>query len=134
MVKLGDHIGRLGRPDEVWAFLETEATRGDPASVLATMDHYARNHAFLMNVGPEKGRLLHTLTNWGSGERLGNGQYAPSGVDFPIWSGGQHYPAAANCSLPPRQWCAAMQHGTHEYDGVVYKNWPNGLELLYSPS
>lgn len=55
MAKLPDSIGR---PDEVWAFLETAATRGDPASVLATMDHYATNHTFLMNVGPEKGRLL----------------------------------------------------------------------------
>ena len=26
---------------------------------------------------PENGRLLHTLTDWGLGESLGNGQFAP---------------------------------------------------------
>ena len=31
---------------------------------------------------PEKGRLLHTLTNWGYSSQ--------SGVDFPVWSGGAH--------------------------------------------
>ena len=65
-------------------------------------------YAEVVPTEPEKGRLLHTLTNWGHGEYLGS-QYAPSGVDFPIWSGGNHYPAAVNCSLPPRQWCDAMQ-------------------------
>ena len=48
----------MGKPSDVLAFVEAEATRGDPKSVLATMDRYATEYAFLMNVGPEKGALL----------------------------------------------------------------------------
>jgi catechol O-methyltransferase len=40
------------------AFAERIATPGDPASVLAALDRFAREDRFLMNVGPEKGQLL----------------------------------------------------------------------------
>ncbi|MBF6328101.1 O-methyltransferase [Nocardia transvalensis] len=34
------------------------ATAGDPGSVLAAIDDFARNHSILMNVGDEKGEIL----------------------------------------------------------------------------
>ncbi|MGE4652016.1 MAG: class I SAM-dependent methyltransferase [Myxococcota bacterium] len=50
--------GAPPRPEQARAYVEANATRGDPASVLATLDDFARNRRFLMNVGPEKGQLL----------------------------------------------------------------------------
>lgn len=40
------------------AFARQIARPGDPASVLAALDRFAREDRFLMNVGPEKGLLL----------------------------------------------------------------------------
>ena len=48
----------MGKPREVLDFVRANAIKGDVDSVLATMDRYATEHIFLMNVGPEKGRLL----------------------------------------------------------------------------
>jgi catechol O-methyltransferase len=48
-------------PLRVSAFVEQHARRGDPADVLATMDRYATEIRFLMNVGPEKGPLVQEL-------------------------------------------------------------------------
>ncbi len=39
-------------------FARRHAKAGDPASVLAALDRFAREDRFLMNVGPEKGLLL----------------------------------------------------------------------------
>ncbi|MBW2270497.1 MAG: class I SAM-dependent methyltransferase [Deltaproteobacteria bacterium] len=39
-------------------FVQAQATRGDPESVLRTLDRFARERRFLMNVGDEKGPLL----------------------------------------------------------------------------
>ena len=50
--------GSPRRPEQARAYVEANATRGDPASVLATLDDFARHQRFLMNVGPEKGQLL----------------------------------------------------------------------------
>ena len=55
MAKMEDGFGK---PAVVRGFVEENATRGDPESVLRTLDLYAEDHFFLMNVGPAKGRLL----------------------------------------------------------------------------
>jgi predicted O-methyltransferase YrrM len=39
-------------------FAREQATKGDPESVLRTLDRFARERRFLMNVGDEKGPLL----------------------------------------------------------------------------
>ena len=52
-------IGR--KPERRVAALEfarAHAAPGDPVSVLAALDRFAREERFLMNVGPEKGPLL----------------------------------------------------------------------------
>ena len=46
------------RREAALAFAQQVATPGDPASVLAALDRFAREDRFLMNVGPEKGLLL----------------------------------------------------------------------------
>ena len=43
------------------AFAREHANSGDPASVLAALDRFARERRFLMNVGDEKGPLLESL-------------------------------------------------------------------------
>lgn len=48
----------FGRPAEVGEFVLAEATPGDPQHVLDTLDRYAQEHHFLLNVGPVKGRIL----------------------------------------------------------------------------
>ena len=48
-------------PLRVRDYVSTHATRGDPASVLATMDRFATEVRFLMNVGPKKGPLVREL-------------------------------------------------------------------------
>ncbi len=42
-------------------FVARQARRGDPGDVLRTLDRFAREERFLMNVGPEKGPLLDAL-------------------------------------------------------------------------
>jgi catechol O-methyltransferase len=58
----------FGKPFEVRDFVLANARRGDPGNVLSTLDHYAVTHRFLMNVGPEKGRILTAAV-----DRLGPG-------------------------------------------------------------
>ncbi len=53
--------GAPPRTLQVRDFVAEHATRGDPASVLATMDRFARERRFLMNVGPDKGPMMHEL-------------------------------------------------------------------------
>lgn len=48
-------------PRRVSAYVAEHARAGDPADVLATMDRYAREKAFLMNLGPAKGPLVQEL-------------------------------------------------------------------------
>ena len=53
--------GAPPRTEQVAAFVAANARPGDPAHVLATMDRFAREERFLMNVGPDKGPLLYEL-------------------------------------------------------------------------
>jgi catechol O-methyltransferase len=46
------------RSEDALRFARAHATAGDPDSVLASLDRYARERRFLMNVGDEKGALL----------------------------------------------------------------------------
>ena len=48
-------------PLRVRDFVAEHATRGDPADVLRTMDHFAMEERFLMNIGPAKGPLVREL-------------------------------------------------------------------------
>lgn len=52
--------GQIGDGREAAAaeYVVAHARRGDPADVLATIDHFAYTRAFLINVGEEKGALL----------------------------------------------------------------------------
>ena len=40
------------------AYVKTHAMHGDPQSVLDTLDAFSRHHAFLLNVGHQKGLIL----------------------------------------------------------------------------
>jgi catechol O-methyltransferase len=53
--------GAPPRVERVRAFVEEHAKEGDPEEVLGAMDRFAREHRFLMNVGPEKGLLVAEL-------------------------------------------------------------------------
>ena len=46
------------RPAQARAFVEERARKGDPDSVLATLDDFALHRGFLINVGPVKGKIL----------------------------------------------------------------------------
>ena len=50
--------GEPERKRAALAWVQSHAKRGDPDSVLAALDDFARNERFLMNVGPVKGLLL----------------------------------------------------------------------------
>lgn len=50
--------GAPPRPVRVAEYVGAHATRGDPADVLRTMDRFAREKRWLMNVGPDKGPLV----------------------------------------------------------------------------
>ena len=52
--------GQVGDGREAAAadFVETRARRGDLDDVIATIDRFAYEHSYLINVGPEKGLLL----------------------------------------------------------------------------
>ncbi len=64
------------REEEVIRCVEERAVPGNPDSVLATMDAFARERRFLMNVGEEKGEiLLDTLSSSGATRALELGAY-----------------------------------------------------------
>jgi catechol O-methyltransferase len=46
------------RAAQALAFARANARPGDPESVLAALDRFGREHAFLMNVGDRKGEIL----------------------------------------------------------------------------
>jgi hypothetical protein len=61
----------------------------------------------------EKGRLMHTLTDW-SGSQYNT---HPDLVNFTFWGGSQHYPTGPSCGqTPAAAWCAAQQR---------LGSWPN---------
>lgn len=68
--------GGPGREEGVPRYVEEHARRGDPESVLAAMDTYARSERFLMNVGVAKGAILEeALRDSGAGRVLELGGY-----------------------------------------------------------
>ena len=62
MGELADLVQKIElHPKRVSDYVAQHARRGDPADVLATMDRYATEERFLMNLGPEKGPLVQEL-------------------------------------------------------------------------
>ena len=55
MAKMEDGFGK---PPLVRDFVLSNAQKGNPDEILQTMDRYAEDHFFLMNIGPAKGPLL----------------------------------------------------------------------------
>jgi len=53
--------GAPSLPLRVRDFVAQNARRGDPADVLRTMDRFAMEVRFLMNIGPAKGPLVHEV-------------------------------------------------------------------------
>ncbi|MGB0591176.1 MAG: O-methyltransferase [Myxococcota bacterium] len=51
-------VGAQGRERAVTRHVERTAREGDPESVIASMDAFAKERRFLMNVGEEKGDIL----------------------------------------------------------------------------
>ncbi len=49
------------RPVRVAEYVRTHARHGDPQSVLRTIDRFAREERWLMNVGPDKGPLVEEM-------------------------------------------------------------------------
>lgn len=56
------------RPVQVAKYVAENATRNDPEDVLRTIDRFAREERWLMNIGPAKGPLIQELA-----ERLPDG-------------------------------------------------------------
>lgn len=54
-------LKRPSRPAMAAAYVREHARQGDPASVLATLDTFARTQRWLMSVGPEKGPLVQEI-------------------------------------------------------------------------
>ena len=50
--------GAPSRPVRAAEYVAAHATRGDPENVLRTIDRFAREQRWLMNVGPDKGPLV----------------------------------------------------------------------------
>jgi catechol O-methyltransferase len=53
--------GAPSRPVQASEYVAHHAKRGDPQDVLRTIDRFAREERWLMNIGPEKGPLLQEL-------------------------------------------------------------------------
>ena len=60
--KLVAMVAQIERdPSKVARYVAEHATPGDPEDVLATLDRYAREEQFLMNIGPDKGPIVQEL-------------------------------------------------------------------------
>ncbi|MGB1140754.1 MAG: O-methyltransferase [Halioglobus sp.] len=55
--------GAPPRPVQVAAYVREHATQGDPDDVLRTIDRFAREERWLMNIGPDKGPLIAELAD-----------------------------------------------------------------------
>ena len=53
--------GAPPRPERAAEYVAAHARRGDPENVLRTIDRFAREERWLMNVGPDKGPLIEEL-------------------------------------------------------------------------
>lgn len=51
-------LGRDSRAARALAYVKEAVPQGDPEGVLRALDHFGREHSFLMNVGDRKGELL----------------------------------------------------------------------------
>ena len=56
--------GAPTRPVQVAQYVASNARAGDPKDVLRTIDRFAREERWLMNVGPDKGPLIQELAEW----------------------------------------------------------------------
>lgn len=62
MSGLSDLVAKIERqPLRVSDYVAANVEQGDAAGVLAAMDRYAREIAFLINIGPEKGGLVQEV-------------------------------------------------------------------------
>ena len=55
--------GAPSRPVQAAEYVAKHARRGDPADVLRTIDRFAREQRWLMNIGPDKGPLIQELAD-----------------------------------------------------------------------
>lgn len=55
--------GAPSRPVQAADYVAKHALRGDPADVLRTIDRFAREERWLMNIGPDKGPLIEELAD-----------------------------------------------------------------------
>lgn len=53
--------GAPPRPVQTASYVEEHATRDDPENVLRTIDRFAREVRWLMNIGPDKGPLIQEM-------------------------------------------------------------------------
>ena len=53
--------GKPGRPLQTVPYVASYANPGDPPSVLATLDRFAREERWLMSVGPEKRQVMQEV-------------------------------------------------------------------------
>ena len=59
---LAELVEKIERePLRVSDYVAAHVERGDAAGALAAMDHYAREIAFLINIGPDKGDLVREV-------------------------------------------------------------------------
>ncbi|XP_063064797.1 catechol O-methyltransferase A [Engraulis encrasicolus] len=56
-----DFVTGSTRPQRLLKAVQKKATRGDPQSVIATIDRFCRGSEWAMNVGDEKGVILDTV-------------------------------------------------------------------------
>ena len=62
MSGISDLVEKIERePLRVSDYVAANVPAGDAAGVLAAMDHYAREIAFLINIGPDKGSLVQEV-------------------------------------------------------------------------
>lgn len=55
--------GAPSRPVQAAEYVAKHARRGDPADVLRTIDRFASEERWLMNIGPDKGPLIQELAD-----------------------------------------------------------------------
>lgn len=58
-----DTLTRSTRPQRVLGAVQKNATRGDPRSVVRTIDQFCRHQEWAMNVGDEKGCILDAVVS-----------------------------------------------------------------------
>ncbi|XP_066500341.1 catechol O-methyltransferase A [Hoplias malabaricus] len=59
--RLRDKFTQTTRPQRVLKAVQTLATKGNPESVISTIDHFCKHTEWAMNVGDEKGYILDSV-------------------------------------------------------------------------